>query len=283
KISSSYQSGPPFSGHIHAGYRPSALKPRRFCQYLLLLISPTNDKILNCLFADDSAILSQGSNTKFVIHSLQLQLYEIEKWCTLWRVAINTEKTKAILFRKGHSKKTLKSLTFFDETLEWNSQVKYLGLYLDSKLTFRQHAKYNSDKFWAKVHLIIPLIGRHSVLSLNNKVLLFKQILRPILSYSAQIWGITAKCHHKKIQILQNKILRIMTNSPWFVRNEVIHKDLNIESIEEFIKKLSRKFFLKIPNHSNYLISSQIEFTHSNGKHKYPYATAKWSLPLKPP
>ncbi|GBO07200.1 RNA-directed DNA polymerase from mobile element jockey [Araneus ventricosus] len=244
---------------------------------------PRNDKVLNCLFADDSAILTQGSNTRFIIKTLQSQLECIEYWCTKWRVAINTDKTKAILFRKGHSRKVLKTLSFMEEDLPWENQVKYLGLILDSKLSFRQHAKYNSDKFWNKVHMIIPLIGRHSPLSLNNKVLLFKQILRPILTYSAPIWCITAKTHRRKIQILQNKILRIMTNAPWFVRNDVIHKDLKIELIEDHVKNLSRKFFSQLQDHKNPLINGQVEYAHTNGKYPYPYSTTKWSLPIKPP
>ncbi|GBM63190.1 RNA-directed DNA polymerase from mobile element jockey [Araneus ventricosus] len=32
---------------------------------------PRSDKVLNCLFADDSAILTQGSNTRFIIKTLQ--------------------------------------------------------------------------------------------------------------------------------------------------------------------------------------------------------------------
>ncbi|GBM45596.1 RNA-directed DNA polymerase from mobile element jockey [Araneus ventricosus] len=189
---------------------------------------PRNDKVLNCLFADDSAILTQGRNIRFIIKTLQSQLDSIEYWCTKWRVAINTDKTKAILFRKGHSSKVLKTLSFMDEDLTWENQVKYFGLIVHIKLSFRKHAKYNSDKFWNKVHMIIPLIGRHSPLSLNNKVILFKQILRPILTYSAPIWCTTAKTHRRKIQTLRNKILRIITNTPWFVRNDVIHKDLKI-------------------------------------------------------
>ncbi|GBN97044.1 RNA-directed DNA polymerase from mobile element jockey [Araneus ventricosus] len=170
-----------------------------------------------------------------------------------------------------------------EEDLPWENQVKYFGLILDSKLSFRQHAKYNSDKFWNKVHMIIPLIGRHTPLSLNNKVVLFKQILRPILTYSAPIWCVTAKTHRSKIQILQNKILRIMTNAPWFVRNDVIHKDLKIELIEDHVKNLSRKFFSQLLDHKNPLINGQVEYAHTNGKYPYPYSTTKWSLPIKPP
>ncbi|GBN20083.1 RNA-directed DNA polymerase from mobile element jockey [Araneus ventricosus] len=212
---------------------------------------PLNDKVLNCLFADDSAILTQGSNIRFIIKTLQSQLDSMEYWCAKWRVTINTDKKKQFFYEKD--------------------------------IPAKQHAKYNSDKFWNKVHIIIPLIGRHSPLSLNNKVLLFKQIFRPILTYYAPIWCITANTHRRKIQILQKKILRIMTNAPWFVRSDVIHKDLKIEMIEDHVKNISRRFFSQLQDHKNPLINGQVEYAYTNGKYAYPYSTTKWSLPLKPP
>ncbi|GBO34198.1 RNA-directed DNA polymerase from mobile element jockey [Araneus ventricosus] len=177
-----------------------------------------HNHIINCFFADDTAILSRGSTTKLVIRTLQCGIIDIEEWCTLWRVAINTDKTSFVKFRKGHPRKNQQSLTFFEEDLSWGMEIKYLGLILDPKLTFRNHIKYNTDKFWAKVRVIIRhLIGRKSPLSLNNKVLLFKQILRPILTYASEIWGLVVKTHLKKVQIMQNKISRIMTNVHWYI------------------------------------------------------------------
>ncbi|GBN91797.1 hypothetical protein AVEN_52559-1 [Araneus ventricosus] len=72
---------------------------------------------------------------------------------------------------------------------------------------------------------------------LKTKCFFFKTSSDPILSYCAQIWGLTAKTDHKKIQIPPNKILRIIINAPWFVRNEIIHNDLHIESTEDHIKQ----------------------------------------------
>ncbi|GBM94115.1 putative RNA-directed DNA polymerase from transposon BS [Araneus ventricosus] len=244
---------------------------------------PKTNQIMNCFFADDTAILAQGSTINYVIHTLQKGLNNIEKWCTLWRVAINTDKTHAVMFRKGTSRKELKTLSFFDEDLTWDKEVKYLGLILDDKLTFRSHLKYNTEKFWAKVHLLIPLIGRRSPLTLENKLLLFQQVLRPILTYATQIWGLAAFSNRKKAQILQNKILRIIVNAPWYVRNSVIHNDLKIQTIDEFIKELSRNFFQKLVNHTNPTVLDQLNYTHNNGKYAFPYATTKWSTPLKPP
>ncbi|GBN78131.1 RNA-directed DNA polymerase from mobile element jockey [Araneus ventricosus] len=201
----------------------------------------------------------------------------------LRRVAINTDKTLSVMFRKGHPRNNLQSLTFFEEELSWDKEVKYLGLILDSKLTFRSHIKYNTDKFWAKVHVIIPLIRRKSPLSLDNNVLLFKQVLRSILTYASQIWGLAAKTHLKKVQIKLNQILRIMTTDPTYIRNEIIHKDLELESTENHIQVMSRKFFQQITRNNHLTILEQLNFTNNNGKYPFPYAKTKWTLPLKHP
>ncbi|GBM95735.1 RNA-directed DNA polymerase from mobile element jockey [Araneus ventricosus] len=158
------------------------------------------------------------------------------------------------MFRKDSSRKELKTLSFFDEDLTWDKEVKYFGLILDSKLTFRSHIKCNTEKFWAKVHLLIPHIGRRFPLALENKILLFKQVLRPILTYAAQIWGLAAFTNLKKAQVLQNKSLRIIINAPWYIKNSVIHNDLKIQTVDDFIKELSRNFFKKLENNTNQTI-----------------------------
>ncbi|GFT43882.1 hypothetical protein TNCV_4569141 [Trichonephila clavipes] len=56
--------------------------------------------ISTCLFADDSAALTQGVNLKFTIKTMQHFLVKLEKWLTDWRIVINVEKTQAIVFRK---------------------------------------------------------------------------------------------------------------------------------------------------------------------------------------
>ncbi|GFW53014.1 RNA-directed DNA polymerase from mobile element jockey [Trichonephila clavipes] len=70
-----------------------------------------------------------------------------------------------------------------------------------------------------------------SPLSQENKVILYKRILRPVITYGSPVWGAAAATHMKKIQVIQNKILRVMTNAPWYVRNDVIHNDLHMEPI----------------------------------------------------
>ncbi|GFX20326.1 DDE_3 domain-containing protein [Trichonephila clavipes] len=79
--------------------------------------------------------------------------------------------------------------------------------------TLRKKA-YLERRFRGRIHLAISLIGRKSPLSLENKVILYKQILRPVITYTSPVWGAGAATLMKEIQAIQNKILRLMTNAP---------------------------------------------------------------------
>jgi hypothetical protein len=64
--------------------------------------------------------------------------------------------------------------------------TKYLGIYLDNHLTWKGHKKKKrkqiiKDMYW--------LIGRNSKLLLENKILLYKTIIKPIWIYGTEIWG----------------------------------------------------------------------------------------------
>ncbi|GFT99851.1 uncharacterized protein TNCV_749081 [Trichonephila clavipes] len=68
-------------------------------------------------------------------------------------------------------------------------------------LTFKKHIDYLAEKFWDRIHLAISLVGRRSPLSLENKVMLYKQVLRPVITYASPVWGAAATTHMKKIQL----------------------------------------------------------------------------------
>ncbi|GFX63085.1 RNA-directed DNA polymerase from mobile element jockey [Trichonephila clavipes] len=159
---------------------------------------PQHSTVSTCLFADDSAVLSQGVQLKYTIKNIQHFLDKLETWLTHWRIAINVDKTQAIVFRKWGVIDPPFQLTLFDDYIQWVPVVKYLGLHIDSRLTFKKHIDYLSEKFWGRISLAISLVGRRSPLSLENKVILYKQILRPVITYGSPVWGAAAATHMKK-------------------------------------------------------------------------------------
>jgi hypothetical protein len=85
------------------------------------------------------------------------------------------------------------------------------------------------------------LIGRNSSLSLHNKLLIHKQILKPVWTYGIQIWGCTKPSNIEIIQQFQNKVLRNMVNAPWYIRNDDLHRDLLVDFVTIKIQRFAQK------------------------------------------
>ena len=99
------------------------------------------------------------------------------------------------------------------------------------------------------------LIGRRSKLSLHNKLLLYKQIIRPVWTYGIQLWDCSSDSNLEIIQIFQNKILRSVTNAEWYVRNADLHRDLQISTVKEEIAKSAQKHRHRLLSHNNATVS----------------------------
>jgi hypothetical protein len=99
-------------------------------------------------------------------------------------------------------------------------------------------------------------------MSLDSKVLLFRTIIKPICTYGIELWGCASKSSITIMQRRQSKILRMITNAPWYVTNQTLHEDLNVPYITEIIQERSIKHYEKIKIHSNTTLWPLLEQQH---------------------
>jgi hypothetical protein len=98
------------------------------------------------------------------------------------------------------------------------------------------------------------LLGRKSKLSLPNKILLYKTMLKPIWSYGLQLWGCAKPTSLNIIERFQSKVLRSIVNASWYVSNQSLHNDLKIPFIRDEIHQMSARYNEQITNHENELV-----------------------------
>jgi hypothetical protein len=95
---------------------------------------------------------------------------------------------------------TLWPLLLSSSAILWvETEVKYIGLHLDQKLTRKTHIrkKKKRQQLTLKSRQMSWFIGKRSQLSLENKVLIYKAILKPIWTYGIQLWGCAKTIQHK--------------------------------------------------------------------------------------
>lgn len=82
---------------------------------------------------------------------------------------------------------TFDSMAVLERTLPWVDQVKYFGVILDKRLTFKPHIEGIKRKFTYVRTLLDSLLCRGSALDLGSKITLYKTVLRPQLNYVALV------------------------------------------------------------------------------------------------
>jgi hypothetical protein len=89
--------------------------------------------------------------------------------------------------------------------------------------------------------LLSPVLNRRSGLSITNGVLLYKELICPMMDYACPIWWSAPYTYINKLQVLQSKCLRIATNASWYVGNKQIHEDLEIPFFANHIRALTER------------------------------------------
>jgi hypothetical protein len=99
--------------------------------------------------------------------------------------------------------------------------------------------------------LQLRLLDTRSHFSLENKLLIYKKILKPVLTYGLELWGSAKPSNLKRIQTLQSCILRKITKAPFYVSNHTLHKDLNIPFVHDLAIESYKKFHNRHNPHQN--------------------------------
>jgi hypothetical protein len=97
------------------------------------------------------------------------------------------------------------------------------------------------------------LLNRKSKLSMTNKILLYKAILKPTWSYGLQLWGCAKPSTINFIQRFQSKTLRTIADSPWYVSNLTHHNYLKIPFVKHEILRMAERNTDQTANHDNEL------------------------------
>ncbi|GBM63517.1 RNA-directed DNA polymerase from mobile element jockey [Araneus ventricosus] len=119
------------------------------------------------LYADDTAILVKNKNYRYVEVTLNRHLALLNDRFLKWKIAINVDKIEAVFFAQGR-KRHKPNMHINDQATTWSQQAKYLGVTLDSKLTWKIHITAVKNKFRAVSRKLYRLLARNS--DLNREI-----------------------------------------------------------------------------------------------------------------
>ena len=116
-------------------------------------------------------------------------------------------------------------ITIGAHVLDRQKTGKFLGVHLDDKLTFNEHIKHVYNKTSKLTGLFYKLKQFFPLYILKN---LYYTLLYPYLTYCILAWGCAKQNVLMKINLLQKKVVRILTNSDYYAHTNCLFKSLKI-------------------------------------------------------
>ena len=137
------------------------------------------------LFADDR-VIETSARTEEVVMKHKSQLQKGNQCLTKNKLAINTEKTKSMFFGKIKTYSKKEQINIDKERIENVDSIRYLGITIDNKLSFKNHIEVVKQKLIKFSGLFYRL---RKFISKSQMLQVFKSYVQPVVQYGILIYG----------------------------------------------------------------------------------------------
>ena len=169
------------------------------------------------LFADDMVIFSKTKD------GLQKGLDALKKYCDMWGLEVNKEKTKCVAFKNGGKIGKLDKWSYDGKDLETVGQFKYLGLMFGSSGKFAKTFENILNQSYKALFSMTSAQYQYPEINVKTQLHLFNALVLPVLNYGSEIWGFSEADKLEKLHLgfLKN-ILSVRKSIP----SAFIYKEL---------------------------------------------------------
>ena len=196
------------------------VSPFLFCMYITdlvylyeenacqgIYIDEQFSNITSLFYADDLA------NCGDTVRNLQKLADHLSSFCKRWKMRVNIDKTKVIVFRNGGYLRHYEKWFIDGVQIEVVSAYKYLGIVFTPKLSWSK-AKHTlalqARKALGMFYKLCKKVG-HLPHFLSFKI--FDTMIKPILTYGSEIWGYEASEIVESVHVRFCKSLLMVSSS----------------------------------------------------------------------
>ena len=235
------------------------------------------------LYADDTIIYCIHADINVVKQQLQASISQLLHWFKINKLSINSDKTNTMLLSsmKHKFRATKLDMKVDDTVLEQVEEIKYLGLVIDSHLTWKSHISSLCKKISPKLGALARL---SHILNKDTLLKIYNGTIQPTLDYCCTVWGHCNTGFIHKLQTYQNRAARIiLRNYDWTTRSRDLLNTLNLKGINYRISYFIVCLMFKCLNNlSPYYMSDKFTFLHDICSHHTRYSESYNVLIPKP-
>lgn len=191
----------------------SVLGPVLYNIYLADIPLPQGGELL-LIYADDIMVASTHASARIAERNLTRYLETLRIYFDRWRLSLNVEKCRTIMF-KGIKKRIFKNargyiprVTIGGEVIANARVLKYLGIVFQEDMTYTRHVDHVMAKGRMAFQALYSALAGRGGLSRRVKLAIYRQIVRPSMSYGFPIWFSISSHQMERIRMLERRILR---------------------------------------------------------------------------
>ena len=168
------------------------------------------------MYADDTSISYSSKSVEAINSAINDDLSNLKLWLQTNMLSLNVTKTRAMLIGSWpklqnicNSDGIYTKLSIDDEVVPMINETKYLGTQIDKTLSWKEHINVIASKISRGIGML-RYAQRYVPLS-TIKIMYWSKV-EPHLRYCCTVWGCCTETDLKRLQILQNRAARIVTN-----------------------------------------------------------------------
>ena len=192
------------------------------------------------IYADDATLFfslrSQGTVDTSCINA---ELNKIHNWLAVNNLALNTNKSKYMVFHTKQKQVTAPILTINNKTIECVDEFNLLGIVVNKHLKWHSHINKVANKVSKTIGILNKLknlVPKYTLLTIYNSVIL------PHLTYGILTWGFDCD----RLLNLKKRAVRFITLSKYIARSESLFKQLNCLKNNDIIKANTLKYYFQL-------------------------------------
>ena len=210
----------------------SVLGPLLFLLYIADLPRLLQNELVG--YADDSTLLCRIPHPRdrsSVAASLNDDLAVISDWCSRWGMLVNPSKTRGMLISRSRTVEPLfPDLLIDGSVVEMVSELKILGVILDSKLTFEKQVRAIAASASMRVGILRKTMSVFRDVTVVARC--FWAFILPVLEYCSPVWMSAAT---SQLSLLDRVVSQVGRSSGGSVNCDLWHRR-RVASLSVFFK-----------------------------------------------
>ena len=187
-------------------------------------------------FADDLVIWETGLDLDNVCRKMNKKLFGLNKYLKNKNLTISTEKSVAVIYSRKRVNHNSIDLFIGKDKIKIANVAKYLGLFLDKRLTWCQHVNEilkKANNRCKQLKIMCTKFKFHQSIAIT----MYKSLVRPILEYGIEVWGDTCKTNHNKLKIIEQKALTTALGVSRLAKRSEVNIEAGVLPLELRFKK----------------------------------------------